>query len=41
VSRETVYRYRRVEEPPEPVRFRHKKRVLDLTPFSVPGAMRV
>ena len=29
VSRETVYRYRRVEEPPEPVRFRHKKRVLD------------
>jgi transposase len=29
VSRETVYRYRRMEEPPEPVRFRHKKRVLD------------
>src|SRR5829696_3240241 len=29
VSRETVYRYRKMEEPPEPVRFRHKKRVLD------------
>jgi len=29
VSRESVYRYRRMEEPPEPVRFRHKKRVLD------------
>ncbi|MDP9477320.1 MAG: ISL3 family transposase [Actinomycetota bacterium] len=29
VSRETVYRYRRIEEPPEPVRFRHKRRVLD------------
>jgi transposase len=29
VSRETVYRYRRMEEPPEPVRFRHKRRVLD------------
>jgi transposase len=29
VSRETVYRYRRMEESPEPVRFRHKRRVLD------------
>ncbi|MDP9458125.1 MAG: helix-turn-helix domain-containing protein [Actinomycetota bacterium] len=29
VSCETVYRYRRMEEPPEPVRFRHKRRVLD------------
>ena len=29
VSRETVYRYRRMEEPPEPVRFRHRRRVLD------------
>lgn len=29
MSRETVYRYRRMEEPPEPVRFRHKRRVLD------------
>ncbi len=29
VSRETVYRYRRMEEPPQPVRFRHKRRVLD------------
>ena len=29
VSRETVYRYRKMEEPPEPVRFRHKRRVLD------------
>lgn len=29
VSRETVYRYRRMEEQPEPVRFRHKRRVLD------------
>lgn len=29
VSRETVYRYRRMEDPPEPVRFRHRKRVLD------------
>lgn len=29
VSRETVYRYRRMEEPPEPVRFRHKRRVPD------------
>ncbi|HEV8044268.1 MAG TPA: ISL3 family transposase, partial [Rubrobacter sp.] len=29
VSRETVYRYRRMEEPPDPVRFRHKRRVLD------------
>jgi transposase len=29
VSRETVYRYRKMEEQPEPVRFRHKKRVLD------------
>ena len=29
VSRETVYRYRRMEEVPEPVRFRHKRRVLD------------
>jgi transposase len=29
VSRETVYRYRKMEEPPEPTRFRHKRRVLD------------
>ncbi len=29
VSRETVYRYRRMEEQPEPVRFRHRRRVLD------------
>ena len=29
VSRETVCRYRRMEESPEPVRFRHKRRVLD------------
>jgi len=29
VSRETVYRYRGMEEPPEPVRFRRKRRVLD------------
>jgi transposase len=29
VSRESVYRYRRMEEPPELVRFRHKRRVLD------------
>src|SRR5215213_1466926 len=29
VSRESVYRYRKMEEPPEPVRFRHKRRVLD------------
>jgi transposase len=29
VSRETVYRYRRMGEQPEPVRFRHKRRVLD------------
>jgi len=29
VSRETVYRYRGMEESPEPVRFRHKRRVLD------------
>jgi transposase len=29
VSRSTVYRYREREEPPEPTRFRHKKRVLD------------
>ena len=29
VSRSTVYRYRHREQPPEPARFRHKKRVLD------------
>jgi transposase len=29
VSRESVYRYRRMEESPAPVRFRHKRRVLD------------
>lgn len=29
VSRETVYRYRRMEEQPEQVRFRHRRRALD------------
>jgi hypothetical protein len=29
VSRSTVYRHRHREQPPEPTRFRHKKRVLD------------
>ena len=29
VSRSTVYRYREREKPPEPTRFRHKRRVLD------------
>ncbi len=29
VSRSTVYRYREREEPPEPTRFRHKRRALD------------